>query len=399
MQLQSKSTVFFPQFVPQNMNGKLTYSVRQKTDHQQKNGKHALYIRVYLNGAQKKLPLNIAVTLKQFDLKKQRVKKSHPNAKDYNLIIEKKMAEINKIEINYRLSGQQLTIQKLTDDLTNPSIHLNFNAFACWVLDKQKAVLKNSTYRQQKGCLSKIKKFKDPITFAEITPDFLQSFVGYLKNNLKNKENTVQSTLKNFKKYLHEANKRGIKTQLSYTDISVKPVETEKVFLLPEELKKLYDYHNSPFINKEHKLILKRFLFSCFTGIRISDSEQLTEDNFIGEHLAFTMVKTNKFIRIKLNKTAQSLIEFPSVFNDSFSREHINRELKVIAKTLGIKKRLHFHASRHTFATNFLLSGGGLRSLQKKLGHSKIEQTLIYSHTVESIEDKQIDLLDNIVKN
>lgn len=101
---------------------------------------------------------------------------------------------------------------------------------------------------------------------------------------------------------------------------------------------------------------------------------------------------------MKLNRTAQTLIKLPEVFAGEFTREHINRELKAIAWLLGINNRVYFHSSRHTFATNFLISGGNVVNLQRLLGHSKIEETMIYVHIVDSITDAQVDLLDAIIK-
>jgi site-specific recombinase XerD len=39
-----------------------------------------------------------------------------------------------------------------------------------------------------------------------------------------------------------------------------------------------------------------------------------------------------------------------------------------------------WHALRHTFASQFIMAGGNLATLQKLLGHATIEMTLVYSH-------------------
>jgi integrase len=39
-----------------------------------------------------------------------------------------------------------------------------------------------------------------------------------------------------------------------------------------------------------------------------------------------------------------------------------------------------WHALRHTFASQFIMAGGNLLTLQKLLGHASIEMTLVYSH-------------------
>ena len=38
------------------------------------------------------------------------------------------------------------------------------------------------------------------------------------------------------------------------------------------------------------------------------------------------------------------------------------------------------HALRHTFATNYIRAGGGVRQLQVILGHQRIETTMVYVH-------------------
>jgi len=63
------------------------------------------------------------------------------------------------------------------------------------------------------------------------------------------------------------------------------------------------------------------------------------------------------------------------------------------------KKESIFHVARHTFATNFLIAGGRVEILQKILGHSKIDETMIYVHIAESVTNVQIFNMDTIINN
>jgi len=180
------------------------------------------------------------------------------------------------------------------------------------------------------------------------------------------------------KKYLHLADESGFKTPLQWDKIKNKQFRGNRLFLTTDEINRLYAYYASTFINETHKNVPARFLFSCFTGLRISDIQKLTPNNFIENWLVFTIEKTGILSRIPLNETAKIFVQEEQVFQGKYSPEYINRELKEIAKVASIKKHLSFHISRHTFATNFLLSGGNVVKLQTLLGHSKIETTMVY---------------------
>jgi site-specific recombinase XerD len=61
-----------------------------------------------------------------------------------------------------------------------------------------------------------------------------------------------------------------------------------------------------------------------------------------------------------------------------------------------IKKKVTFHVSRHTFATSFLRAGGQIEKLQILLGHSSLQQVMVYVHIVASEANKEIFLLDDL---
>lgn len=387
----------YPLNDPAFMTGSFTHKIKVnefvKTD-----GTNAVYLQIFINKERIKLPMGIAVPVKDFDKVKQRVKASFKFHKDYNLIIEQKLADINEIEVKYRLQHQILTKDALLMELQSPTAVIDFISFWKEEMDRQKEILKKGTYRQQMTMLNKVTAFKSPLFFYEINEDLIQNLKTHCKNKLKNTPATIATLIKSFKKYLHIANKKGIVSPLEFHEIKNKSFAGNRTFLMPDEIKKLDEYYNSSFIKEAHKNILSRFLFSCFTGLRFSDIMNLSTENVMNDVIFFTAEKTAKIQRVPLSVSAKKYINETTLFDGNYTNEYTNRELKAIAQILGIRKNVTYHVSRHTFATNFIICGGNVIHLQKILGHSKIEMTMIYVHIVDQITNVEIHNMDSILR-
>ena len=70
--------------------------------------------------------------------------------------------------------------------------------------------------------------------------------------------------------------------------------------------------------------------------------------------------------------------------------------IKAVADICGIKKNVHFHMARHTFATISLNLGIPIEVVQRLLGHRSIKTTLIYAKIVEKTKVEQMNKWNSI---
>lgn len=75
---------------------------------------------------------------------------------------------------------------------------------------------------------------------------------------------------------------------------------------------------------------------------------------------------------------------FVSKGGEGLDRIAVWRAVKAYAKKAGIKKNIHPHTFRHSFATHLLDHGADLRVIQEMLGHASISSTERYTHISKS---------------
>ena len=62
------------------------------------------------------------------------------------------------------------------------------------------------------------------------------------------------------------------------------------------------------------------------------------------------------------------------------TRQYVFQAIKDIAKKAGIKKNIHPHILRHSFATALIKGGANLIAVKEMMGHSSVVSTEIYTH-------------------
>lgn len=362
-----------------------------------KNPEKAL-VYLFITGDKKRERINfdIQVQVKDWDKEKQRLFPTSKENQDKNLILENLNSKVTAAKTIFRLSEKALTPAMLKKELLNEMPRVRFTAFYKAQLEEEKVMMAIGSYNRYKSLLEKIIAFDDDATFIDIDHDWLEKYRKHY-TRLGNQYTTVSGNIAGIKKFLGLAVKAGIKLKIDLKTIDVGSTKGNRTSLMPFELKKCSTYYYSEFISDSHRLILGYFLFSCMTGLRISDVQKLTRSNFMDNFITFVNQKTGIDQSIAMNMNARRLVFFePLLFEKKFADQHINDDLKKIMKLLGINKNVTFHVARHTFATSFLRAGGQVEKLQLLLGHSDIKQTMIYSHIVQADANAEIFLLDNL---
>lgn len=155
-----------------------------------------------------------------------------------------------------------------------------------------------------------------------------------------------------------------------------------------------------PYEIKMYNVTRTKFLFGCYTGLRVSDFNSLKELNIRDGIVNVYMKKTKKKVAIPLNGKARELIASGLLF-ESIPDQDINKKIKIICRMTGamnypveVKKHIAgqavieehpkwdlitSHTARRSFATNLHLSGAvSLFDIMLLLGHSSIETTRNY---------------------
>jgi len=196
-------------------------------------------------------------------------------------------------------------------------------------------------------------------------------------------------------------------TTLSPEKVELGDVEPSPLKVLDEShLRQLLD---APDTTKKEGIRDRAILETLFsTGLRVSELTSLNRDTINLHRGEFGILgKGGKERVVFISDSASHWLErYLSLRKDTFkplfirfqgkvdpydngeamrlTSRSIERVVEKYVKALGLSVKATPHTLRHNFATDLLINGADIRSVQEMLGHSNISTTQIYTHVTNA---------------
>lgn len=387
-----------------------------RTGRLKKDGTASVQIKAYLNGKNRYFNTGIYIEPCQWDKSNNATWViNHPRELYHNSQLRKTLDKMESYIHKVANQNEVMTLERL-GDYDNELVHSSFTDF--YEQELENAVLRKGSFTDQRQTLNKLKQFRKDIYFSDLTHRFVSAFNSYLSNQLHLSINTVAKHHKNLKAYVRKAINFGYidNNKDPYKKFKVRREPTERLYLTEQEL---IEFERLAFTEEKENLerIKDFFLFSCYTGLRFSDSSKLTVKNILNDDdgltIYFKAIKTRKTIRLSLKKLFNGkperlLKKYLDKYSDFYyddpdkpmpifhgmTNQYINRELKKIVRHLNIRHALKIgissHIGRHTFGT--IMAGKvPIPILQKLMQHSKIKETMVYVHLNQEMVNDALD--------
>ncbi|MDO8641967.1 MAG: tyrosine-type recombinase/integrase [Candidatus Woesearchaeota archaeon] len=156
--------------------------------------------------------------------------------------------------------------------------------------------------------------------------------------------------------------------------------------------------------NQKHKLVLALLYYA---GLRLSEVINLRwKDIDFERGLIHVKIAKGEHERVVfLHEKVAGLLKRFNEENDlnkqilisergnKYSKRTVQLIVRHVARKAGIRKEVHPHMLRHSFATHLLEGGADIRYIQQLLGHKNLQTTQIYTH----VANKDIKKLANLL--
>jgi integrase len=246
----------------------------------------------------------------------------------------------NKLDINTQWLKDFINPPEKNTDVTNRLVEY----FDFYLLHK-KNDLSLASYKKLNVIKQLVLRFQTSTKSKYLVKDVDNNFKLRFENYCKTEQyapNTIARTINFIKTICYHARANGIETNFQLDSISTKYHKADKVYLEPNELKKIekVELREDNLINAKDWLLI-----SCETGQRVSDFLNFKKDQIRYEEgkplIEFTQVKTGKIMTVPLSKKVLDILkkrkgEFPK----SMSDQKYNDFIKEVCRKAGLTNKV-----------------------------------------------------------
>ena len=246
---------------------------------------------------------------------------------------------------------------------------------------------------------------------TDITQELIREYRLYLNRRRDSSGQELKKSTQNYhllalRAFLRYLAWRGISSLAPEKIPVAKQGDREVTFLEGDEVRNMFEMPDTSDLSGLRDRAIMEILFS--TGMRVSELAGLDVENINFERGEIAVLGKGKKLRVVFiseealkwldqylkNRGFQpqepgflnSTKEEPLFLNNRDERmtvRTIERIVKKYSLRAGITKKVSPHTLRHSFATDLLIAGADIRSVQSMLGHASISTTQIYTHVTD----------------
>jgi len=377
------------------------------------NGEHPIILRITIHRQSQFISLKKSSSIENWDVRSQTVLSSHEDHKTINALIKGITAKIDLHLLNAGSNGTIVTF----DDLKNIVLRATnmekgikmqslFNFFESEIkrLKEQNRIGYAAAYASTLKCLKNFTGDRD-CSFFNIQLDFLKKFEAYLV--LKGNAITTRSMyFRTFRTLWRTAiaDKICPENHYPFKDFAFSKYNnprTKKRAITKAQIElianKEIDKKNDSLNNSRNYFM---FSFYC-RGLNFTDLASLKWENIKDGGIEYTRSKTKEEFQFKLHPSAIEIINFYRnykgnsdagyIFPILYKRHNteagiyerkkkvlkrVNRDIKIIAESVGIEKTVTTYVARHSYATDLRASGVSKEIIGQSLGHNDLKTTI-----------------------
>jgi len=384
-------------------------------------GRKSVYIRLTEGLKHKRISTGIKVFEKDF----------HPKAKYGKWIRTSDLShEVHNQHLINKIKEVQEELFSAEGRIDAVAMKKSFIKYAEKEIETYRKQDKYRSAEKLKHVLNKLKGYvkSDELTFKAFNKSFLSNYEVYLRKDIKNHQNTIQTDLKRIKTVFYNAVKEGVirPDQNPFIGFKIVGEVTKRDKLDATEIENIEKLDLKEGSFEWHVRNYFMFAFYC-AGIRFGDFAVLKVKNIVNDRLEYTMSKIKgkpgSIRSVKLLPKAQAILKhylkpdakgddflFPLLDNGidmnkveylkkqiSSKNALVNKALKMIQVKAKIHIRISFHIARHSFADIARKKTSNIYSISKLLGHSDIKTTEIYLSAFD--KEDQDGLLESVIGN